>query len=74
MTSFFERRVRFLFLESSLTIESMIVEPKKIYALIKEFKKEYDAIKAENTNLYGLLDLQHERQELIKRWFGNGKI
>lgn len=42
--------------------------------VIKTFMKEFNRIKPKNTNLYGLLDVQHDRQELIERWFGNGKI
>ncbi len=37
--------------------------------VIKTFKKEYNAIKLDRNNLYGLLDFYHERQELIERWF-----
>ncbi len=37
--------------------------------VIKTFKKEYNTIKLERTNLYGLLDFYHERQELIRKWF-----
>ena len=41
----------------------------EVMDVIEIFNKEYNTIKMKSKNLYGLLQFQHERQELIKEWF-----